>query len=574
MTERMYFAPLGSRDAGSIQRLQKRSFPPALREDLQEITETLVNTEKHKVCNLSFGLFDSGKMVGYMFAYVESTSLYHEREEEVVYLKEIVLLPGYESMLLRLFTKLFQQLSAFTPGTPLEAHVLDESLRSWKRMARVFKYYGLTLSSRVARHEDGKLPYHLLRLDFDAATSDLAQKALPLPKVAWTSVGDVSISVVTEPRQWLTLQSDWEALLSDTVDSNVFQSFDYLWLWWKYLGIWHDLRVIVITRGDSVIGVIPMMIEHFDIYGKTVRKLMFISAPMEMSRPKLIFGGNDADCIPAFFQYLERSENEWDIIDIDEQIAGGQTDGIRAELEARNYLVAESETLCPYIEIDTDWKSFMAGRPRKKRSNINRLRRRSAELGNLDVRLVDQWPQLQKAMDDYCDIESRSWKASKSLDIASDKEDLFFYCGLAETFGRRRNFELRILECAGKSIAGTFGIRKNGVFQSLKIAHDVDYGKYSPGTLLESYELEHLFATDLKLYEFMGSFLANKLRWTSTVHKTTNLHIYQRQPRLMLFFFVYFVFKRHVKKVLKKIGQFENVDRLLKRFPNNPFLRP
>jgi len=573
MTDRLYFAPLGSKDARSIQQLQKRLFPPALQEDVREITEILVNTEKHLVCNFSCGVFDNKKMVGYMFAYVESKSLYYEREEDVVYLKEIALLPGYEPMLLRLFTKLFQQWSAFTPDTPLEAHVLDDSLRNWKRMARVFRFYGLTLSSKAARNEDGQPPYKLLRLDVDAATSVLAEKALPLPKVAWTSGNGVSISVVTEPRQWLTLQSDWGALLHDTLDSNVFQSFDYLWLWWKYLGIWHDLRVIVITRGESVIGVVPMMMVHFDIYGKSVRKLMFISAPMEMSRPKLIFGRNDADCIPAFFQYLEDSEKEWDIIDFDEQIAGAQADGIRTELAARNYLVADSETLCPVIDMDTDWQSFMATRPRKMRSNINRLRRRSADLGDLNVRRVNRWPDLSEAMDDYCDIESRSWKAGKSLDIASDKGDYFFYRGLAEAFGRDGHFELRILECAGKPIAGTFGINSKGVFQSLKISHDLDYNKYSPGTLLESYELEDLFATDLRSYEFMGSFLANKLRWTSTIHKTRNIHIYQRQPRLMLFFFVYFVFKRHVKKILTKIGQFENADKLLKRFPNNPFLR-
>jgi hypothetical protein len=55
-------------------------FPLVLREDLREITEIFVNTEQHLVCNLSFGLFDDSKMVGYMFAYVESTSLYYDRE--------------------------------------------------------------------------------------------------------------------------------------------------------------------------------------------------------------------------------------------------------------------------------------------------------------------------------------------------------------------------------------------------------------------------------------------------------------------------------------------------------------
>jgi len=176
-------------------------------------------------------------------------------------------------------------------------------------------------------------------------------------------------------------------------------------------------------------------------------------------------------------------------------------------------------------------------------------------------------------MDCYAEIESRSWKVEKSLDIASDREHYFFYVGLARTFGQQGSFELRILECAGKPIASTFGIRANGVFQSLKIAHDRSYDRYSPGTVLESYELENLFGEDVELYEFMGSFLANKLMWTSTVHRTSNIHIYQRQPRLKVFFFVYFMFKRRIKNMLKRIGQFDKVDRFLKRFPNNPFLR-
>jgi hypothetical protein len=299
---------------------------------------------------------------------------------------------------------------------------------------------------------------------------------------------------------------------------------------------------------------------------------MFISAPMEMSRPKLTFGHDDAACMLAFFAYLENIENYWDIVDIDEQMPGTQTNAIRAELESRNYLVAESETLCPYIEMETDWRAFFACRSKKLRSNINRLRRCLSELGEVNTCLENRWPQLDDAMDKYCEIESQSWKVKKSLNIASNKEDYFFYFGLAGAFGQHGSFELRTLECAGKPIASTFGIRTNGVFQSLKIAHDQDYNKYSPGTVLESYELEGLFDAGFKLYEFMGSFLANKLRWTSRVHKTSNIHIYQRQPRLMVFFFVYIVFKRHIKTILKKVGQFDRIHRLLKRFPNNPFL--
>ena len=95
----IHFEPLGSSDAELLSGLQRRLFPPELREPVDTIRKILRNTEEHFVCNLSCGLFDGRKMVGYMFAYVEDRSLYHDRDEDVVYIKEIVLLPGYERFL-------------------------------------------------------------------------------------------------------------------------------------------------------------------------------------------------------------------------------------------------------------------------------------------------------------------------------------------------------------------------------------------------------------------------------------------------------------------------------------------
>ena len=99
MPNPVHFSPIGSKNAKNIQRLQRQLFPSELREYVQEIREMLLNTEQHMVCNLSFGLFDNTDMVGYVFAYVETRSLFYTRDEEVLYIKEIALLPGYETHL-------------------------------------------------------------------------------------------------------------------------------------------------------------------------------------------------------------------------------------------------------------------------------------------------------------------------------------------------------------------------------------------------------------------------------------------------------------------------------------------
>ncbi|MEX2123325.1 MAG: GNAT family N-acetyltransferase [Woeseia sp.] len=573
MPQPVYFSPLGSDDARSIAQLQKKLFPPELTEPEEDIRQILRNTEQHMVCNLSFGLFHGSRMVGYAFAYVESESIFYKRDEEVIYIKEIALVPGYENWLRPLMLKGMTQCMTYCPNLAMEAHAQDDSLAKWTRLARLFRSLGITMTARDEARKEGRPPYKLIRFDFAGTTATLPEQPKALPERAWRFRDNITVSAVRDPRQWLSLKGGWDDLLQKTTDSNVFQSFEYLWQWWKHFGDWNELRVIVIRRGDSVIGVAPLMVEHFPIFGRVVRKLMFISAPMEMSRPKFIFGHDGDACLPALLAYLEDTADTWDVLDIDEQLLDETTGAVRAHFRKLRYLVAESGTVCPYIVIERPWDRFLSGLSRKMRSNINRLRRKLDSTGEIRVRKIDSWPALDAALDTHCEIEERSWKAEKQLHISGDKSHFFFYKALARSFGREGNFELRLLEYDGKPLASTFGIVRDTVFQSLKIAHDSDYDKLSPGTVLESYELEDLFQEDISRYEFMGSFLANKLRWTSTVCETTNIHVYQRQPRLMLFFFIFFVFKRRVKAVLKKTGQFDKVDGFLGRFKRNPFPR-
>ena len=572
MSSSVNFAPLGSRDAARIWRLQRRLFPRPLRDELAEVRDILQNTEEYAICNMSFGVFDNGRMVGYVFAYIESESLFHEREEEVVYLKEIGLLPGHEGKLSRIWAKLFQLWLAYSPGLALEAHAVDDLAAYWKRGVRTFRHYGVSISEKAGSADNGGPDYRLLRLDVRKETLRLLDCAASLPAPVYEHDNGVTATVITDVRQWQTIRSDWARLLEKTHDANVLQSFDYVRIWWKYFGFWNDLRIVVLRLGEDIVGIVPLMREHFKVMKRPVRKLLFITSPMEMNRPKLLFGGKHRLCAPAFLGYLHSSADEWDVLDLDEQLWSKETEEIRANLERAKYLVADSETLCPYIDIQGEWKEYFSGLSSRMRSNVRRVRRRLAEHGAVAVRQFSEWPALNEALNAHCEVESRSWKAENDLGLGSDGPLNRFYHGLAKSFGSRGCFELRTLDCDGRSIASTFGIGGLGEFHSLRIAHDRAFDRCSPGTILESYEIEELFSSEFSRYEFIGSFLTNKLRWTSTVHRTRNIHAYKRTPRLALFFWTFFVFKRKVKVLLTKIGQLERVDRLLKKWNGNPFL--
>ena len=564
----MYFAPLDAADAARIARLQRKRFRRELTEPVAEIRTILENADAHAICNLSFGLFDGTRLVGYVFAYIESRSVFHERVEEVVYLKEIVLNPGYEAWLRPMIRKLLDRREAYGLELPLEAHAEEGAMRNWQRLARMMRRYGLRMSWKEGR--ETKTRYWLMRADVDAPE---ILRPTPLPAAAWTSDEGVSVTVLTDPREWRSLEETWAELLRATPGSNVFQSFEYLWEWWQCLGAWNALRILVFRRGDDVIGAAPLMLEYFPVLGRVMRKLQFLTTPMEMNRPMLLFGRHGDACLNAFLGWLDAHPDEWEMLDLDEQVDGEQAAAIRRHVRDRRLLYAESRTICPYIEVRGSWNDFLKGLSRRMRSNVNRTRRRMADEGSVEVRLEPCFPDADEALERFCEVEERSWKAERNLHLAGDGDAYCFYLGLARRFGADGRFQMRMLECDGKPVAATFGILHEGTFQSLKIAHDRAYDRLSPGTVLESYELEALFASGIGRYEFMGSFLANKLRWTSTVLDTVNMHIYRRQPRLVLFWFFFFVLKRRVKALLKKTGQFERVDRLLARFRSNPFPR-
>src|SRR5690606_39180589 len=257
----LHAVPLGSTDAPLIGALQRRLFPSPLRETDAYIAPNLRNTERHTVCNFSCGLFDGAHLAGYVFAYIETDSVFHQRKEEVVYIKEIALLPGHEDQMRPLLARLLLQWMTFTPQLSFEAHALADSLARWRRLGRLFRFHGLSFAARQEPPRPGRAPYWLMRLDRVSETAPQLDHAAPWPAGRIACGDGLEACVLTSARQWLGLRDDWERL-RQVSGSQGHLPFDYLWQWWQHFGIWRYLHVIVLLRGARVICIAPLMREY------------------------------------------------------------------------------------------------------------------------------------------------------------------------------------------------------------------------------------------------------------------------------------------------------------------------
>jgi hypothetical protein len=160
-------------------------------------------------------------------------------------------------------------------------------------------------------------------------------------------------------------------------------------------------------------------------------------------------------------------------------------------------------------------------------------------------------PEVLEQLEVYRAIEARSWKSGEGVGVSRDRDYFEFYREMAELFAQRRGFVIRMLTVDGRPMAGTFGLSFGGVFYSLQIAHDSEFSRCSPGTYLEALEMEQCFAGGFREYEFLGGFLNNKSRWTTTFRYTTQLHVFRRTPYFMALHALMFGLKPRVKALVR-----------------------
>lgn len=573
MREQIQISSLGTANTQQVARLERELHPQSRwgREGRQSLFGHLRNAEKSRA-NLSLGLFAGAELVGYLIAYVAEASRFSDSEAgEVIYLHDLAILPRHRAAFKRLVLESDRIFNRLASGLPVEAYVLEPDVEDWTTSASLFARAGFRFAfSRPVGWQVHATEVFGLRWDpAGEADRSAPPTAQPGPTDTYEIQGrQLSVELVSTVNRWRSLQEDWDRLLAAVPEHTIFQTFEFQWTWWWFFGLSRQLFVLVVRDGQEIVGFAPLEIKPSEVYRGRFRELCFIGTPHEVDRAKLILPPGVTPYLQAVVACLLEHRDEWDTCQLWEQSPDDPAvQYIRDELIRGGYLIGCTETSPnPWLDLDTTWEDYLGTRSKRLRKNLRQSRRRLESTGELRFEEYRRWPETREKMKDYRAVEQRSWKPAKGLGISCDLQHFCFYESIADQFSQRGRFDLRFLTLDAKPIAATFGLRHGQMYHSMRITHDQAYDRFSPGTLLESRELESLFASELERYDFLGGFLSNKLRWTDQVTETVNVHIFKPIWRLRLLHFVFFRVKPRVKDALRRVGLFDVVIRLIKRF--------
>jgi CelD/BcsL family acetyltransferase involved in cellulose biosynthesis len=550
-------------DRAAVVAVERRVYSREYQEP-QHLIEARLRYEDDHYGSLNLGLFAGDELVGYVLAHLDDgAEIPGQAIGENVYVADMAVLPGYQRHLLKLITAFSREVRLEYPGLPIVAHAIRETGKMWRRHQAVFRKLGFALAAELSDENTRAgqaaplVVWEPLAAGRCTGRSRPAESSQASEHFRTSSGKALRTSLITDEDGLLSLQAHWQSIEQAVPGLTVFQTHRYQAAWVRSFAVDLKLMIVCIHDGEEMIGIAPFQVSLLRMHGKVRRQLTFLGAPWQVDRPAFLFSRDARDCAEATARALLARRDQWDVIWFHEQDAADPAlETFCATLSRHGILHGRvPSSHCPYLTFDGTWEQLLATKSQKFRKNLKSARRKLQGAGQLEyVSCAGDEQRLQQLFGEYEVLESRGWKARKGVGVSQSVEHLRFYRHLIHAFGASGQFVFRCLRVDGHLVAATFGLVHARRFYSLHIAHDAAYSSCSPGTFLESLELEECFRTGLEEYDFLGGFLKNKVRWATHARDTVEVHLYQRQPALVVAYLYFFDVKPRLKRLLSRFG--------------------
>jgi CelD/BcsL family acetyltransferase involved in cellulose biosynthesis len=370
------------------------------------------------------------------------------------------------------------------------------------------------------------------------------------------SASELSARIVRSAADLFRLNECWTTLAEQSPSLTPWQEWDFISTWLRAAstspGPPFQMRVVLVERGQQPCLIVPLQLSH---RGRTgMRWLEPIGMPDNIHRPRFGLGPLNRDAYAVALRTIEGLWGEADGLRIDEKTTDDAELALLRSLATPLGWKFRASPLhpCPYLSVPDSWSHYLGSRSPKLRKNLNNSRRRLAAHGPLRLVRFDSKSEILQAFDLLLDITSRSWKATEKIGLGASDHYRAFYKEFVARMAEKDCARVYCLFAGPQAIAATLAFVRGDTYYATQIAHDSQFDECSPGTLLESMELEALIGEGrFKTYDFLGAALANKRRWTDTMHATDRVVWLGRTQRALLFDIVYFRIKPFVVSALK-----------------------
>jgi CelD/BcsL family acetyltransferase involved in cellulose biosynthesis len=323
-----------------------------------------------------------------------------------------------------------------------------------------------------------------------------------------------------------SLRDDWNKILQQCRDKDVFSTWEWLSCWWKHFGRERKLKVLTVKDGDRIIGIAPLMLSEYSFLhlGK-FRKIEFIGTP-HSDYNNLLLLSEESRCVKLFFNHLMELA-DWDLLELkdvrEETACANAFREIRKD-KGQELRVFE-ETLCPYIRLPSSREEFFDHLSSNMRRNLRRRMRKLQKSYKFEVRTQDDFNSVGQAMKTFFDLHQRRWTSKGKPGAFASKVFRNFHLNLAEVFQEKGWLALYFLVADDEPVAALYTFEYNNKKYGYLSGFEPEFARYGVGNLLKLHVIEDCLKKGIKEYDLTRGFELYKADWATGVRRNLGIRM-------------------------------------------------
>jgi len=317
----------------------------------------------------------------------------------------------------------------------------------------------------------------------------------------------------------------WQALLAQTPGASFFHSPDWLECYWKHFAAGQKLRVLVVTESRQPLGILPLVVRT---ESTRVGCLRMLSYPLhDWATFFGPIGPNPSATLVAGLRHVRQTPRDWDLLDlrwVDVDGADlGRTERAMAQTGFRP--CGQKWDRTSLAELTEGWQAYWEGRGAKFRKNVDRLQRRMATQGKMELVRFRPVPDSDGEVDPRWDLydtcvalAQRSWQGT-----SGDKTNLChaevsqYFRNAHRAAARLGAVDACLLYFNDAPAAFIYNYRWQTAVYGLRRGFDPQFKHLRPGLVLQKMMLEDGHRRGDRCYDFGTGSHDTKQAWRTSV---------------------------------------------------------
>jgi CelD/BcsL family acetyltransferase involved in cellulose biosynthesis len=326
---------------------------------------------------------------------------------------------------------------------------------------------------------------------------------------------EIRAETISDYQAFLDLEPAWNRLLADSGIDHPFVEHTWLRTWWECFGEGSTIHIIVVSDGQEIQAIAPLILTTIRMFGIPVRRLGFFYNA-HVPRTGFIIRKDAENAYNAIWIHLLRERALWDLLQLCQLTVESSTLHEMRNLASEDgfpngvWLSGES----PYVSLETSWRDYYGSLATKHRSNLRNRFKRLNGTGPVELETVTRQNSLSVDLEAGLRLEESAWKRDAGTAISCDRRVRKFYESFARRAAEKNWLRLNFLKAGTQRVAFDYSLAyKQRVFL-LKLGYDPAFSAYSPSNLLLALAMERAFDEDFSKYDFLGESADWKRCWT------------------------------------------------------------